>query len=658
MKQKLFISFFSCSVCMLGYGQDTLKTLKEVKVSTMEVLRMKTLDLGAQTLTREQILLKQPQDVGAILQSFSGITLKSYGGLGGLKTISVRGLGSQHTGYVVDGFTVSNAQTGQVNLGQVQADNVEAISLSVGSKNGYLLPASAYSGGSLVSISTFENRFSEEPFQVRFASKVGSFGQMDNYFGLKFNRAKVFGSVFGKYRQASGNYAYSLQNGNQLYEGTRINNDLKDWYTGASLGFAFKNDKRLRIMYKTNGANQGLPGAVILYNSTANQRLTTQNHTVNTDFSGIRKKLSYRFMGTYNYDLLHYTDPSFLNNTGGISTSYTNQSYQLGSSFQRTIFSNFNLFGGIESRYNTLLFSTANSATPRRLHSFALAGCTWSRPQWTSEVQLSAQQVIEENNAGERAPNRLKFLPFVSIEKEEFGDWDWKAKAWYRHSFRMPSFNELYYNGIGNVKLKHEEADQFSAGFSAKPLRKKWKMEIVVNGFANRVTNQILAIPTKNLFVWSMQNIGRVNTLGYEERIKISKSIGPNWMMDATGNYTYQHSIDVSNPNSPSYKNQVAYIPLHTGNIDLSLMRKTTGVNFSTTLSSLRYSLMENVVANQVNGFAIFDISLFTKISLPKENNLRIQFSVKNIFNSSYAYIRYFVMPGRNYLITLNYAIH
>lgn len=222
----------------------------------------------------------------------------------------------------------------------------------------------------------------------------------------------------------------------------------------------------------------------------------------------------------------------------------------------------------------------------------------------------------------------------------------------------MPSFNELYYNSIGNVNLKPEEAQQFSFGFSTQPAMRKTKLLFVTNGFANQIWNQILAIPTKNLFVWSMQNIGRVNTFGFESRIDINRQIKKDWYTEAVLNYTYQYSIDVSDPNSPTYLNQVAYIPKHTGNFDYTLKRKSMGIHFSVTSSSIRYSLMENIPANEVDGFTILDASFFTKVELEKKQDLRIQFSIKNLTNSSYAYIRYFVMPGRNYLITLNYAIH
>jgi len=643
---------------MLGYSQDTVRSLSEVNVSSFELLKMKTLEITSQSYSRNQILYSQPEDVGSILQKFSGTSLKSYGGLGGLKTVSVRGLGSQHTTFLIDGFTINNTQTGQINLGQVQTDNLENITLSFGGRNGFLLPVSSYTNGSIVTLNTFENNRSTELFKVRFSSRIGSFGEIDNYLSTKISNKNLFFSTFGKYRQANGKYPYSLKNGTIDYNGIRYNNDLLDWYSGVTFGKFFKNDAELRIIYKTNGSNQGLPGAVILYNEMANQRLSTQANNVNLDFTHKFKNVAYRLFGTYNHDWLHYSDSYFLNNSGGISTVYTNNSSQLGLSLQRKVKENSIIFGGLESRYSDLTFSIPNSAMPRRLHSFGLLGLNFNRQKWSSELQISAQSILEENNSGERAANRTKVNPFIALENSEFGTWKWKFKAWYRNSFRMHSFNELYYNSIGNVKLKPEEADQFSVGMSIKPFHKKFDLTLVLNGFANKVENQILAIPTKNLFVWSMQNIGRVNTFGYESRVRIEKCFKSFWFTDLDLNYTFQYSVDVSDKKSPTFLNQVAYIPRHTGNLVYNLKRKNTGFQVSTSIVSLRYSLTENNTSNELIGFEIVDLGVFSKINLKNNQSLRLQFSVKNILDSSYSYIRYFVMPGRNYLLTLNYAFN
>jgi outer membrane receptor protein involved in Fe transport len=73
--------------------------------------------------------------------------------------------------------------------------------------------------------------------------------------------------------------------------------------------------------------------------------------------------------------------------------------------------------------------------------------------------------------------------------------------------------------------------------------------------------------------------------------------------------------------------------------------------------SALRYSLNENISSNIIDGFAIFDAGIYSKINLAKKHDLRIQLTLKNMFNSSYAFVKYYVMPGRSFLISINYAL-
>ena len=62
--------------------------------------------------------------VADALRYFSGLQIKDYGGIGGLKTIDVRSMGSSHLGVFYDGLPLGNAQNGQTDLGQFSLDNV------------------------------------------------------------------------------------------------------------------------------------------------------------------------------------------------------------------------------------------------------------------------------------------------------------------------------------------------------------------------------------------------------------------------------------------------------------------------------------------------------------------------------------------------------
>ena len=167
-----------------------------------------------------------------------------------------------------------------------------------------------------------------------------------------------------------------------------------------------------------------------------------------------------------------------------------------------------------------------------------------------------------------------------------------------------------------------------------------------------------MAIPTKNLFTWSIQNVQSANIFGTDFKIGSKWNVYKYLKFDLDLNYSLQHARDISDPNSPSYKDQIAYIPVHTGNIDLSINYKNLGIRFSNYTNSLRYALNENISTNKVDGFWVSTLSTYYSVILKNKNTLTFRFTIKNLFNSQYAVIRSFVMPERNYLIVLKYAFN
>ena len=100
--------------------------------------------IPSQTLNGEQLEKLNAHSVADALRYFSGIQLKDYGGVGGIKTVNIRSMGTNHLGISYDGVELGNAQNGQIDLGQFSLDNVEEITLFNGQKSAILQPASDF----------------------------------------------------------------------------------------------------------------------------------------------------------------------------------------------------------------------------------------------------------------------------------------------------------------------------------------------------------------------------------------------------------------------------------------------------------------------------------------------------------------------------------
>lgn len=85
-----------------------------------------------QILSNNTIQNLNALQISDAVKHFSGVTVKDYGGIGGLKTISVRGFSANHTGINYNGIAVSDVQSGQIDIGRFSIENVENITLNSG----------------------------------------------------------------------------------------------------------------------------------------------------------------------------------------------------------------------------------------------------------------------------------------------------------------------------------------------------------------------------------------------------------------------------------------------------------------------------------------------------------------------------------------------
>ena len=68
-----------------------------------------------------------------VLQNAEGVYIRNYGGHGGVKTVSLRGFGSNQTSVSINNIPYENTLIGSVNFGNFQTDGSSAVTVSSGS---------------------------------------------------------------------------------------------------------------------------------------------------------------------------------------------------------------------------------------------------------------------------------------------------------------------------------------------------------------------------------------------------------------------------------------------------------------------------------------------------------------------------------------------
>ena len=635
--------------------EDTIQSYDKFDVVKISDRNQK----GQTTFTKEDIDKIVPQDLGHLLQFTAGISMRSYGGIGGLKTISMRGLGAEHTGVIINGLPQQNAQNLQMDFGSHQIDNMEEVAVQVGASTSELLPLSTQITGSAVNITTFENTFTRKPISGRASLLVGSFGQYEGFVAAKSGWDNGFISVSGKYRESQGNYAYRIPVGSQFYEGVRRNNELEEYFIALGGGFrtsineSGKASQTIKWSIQRDVSDKELPGAVIFYNDFADQTLQSEQTRVGVTHTYAQNAFKSSHFVSWNQHQLDYIDPSFLNAEGFLHHHYENNGFAGGIN-SYYVNNNWHFFSGLELRQDVLKSNRNDFGSPLRRDVKANLGIRKEFNSFQLKTVLFYQGIQDENRSVLHDQMIHRFNPQISFQTNEKWSKNFQVDAWVKKSMRPPSFNELYYSQIGNLALEPEDALQFNLGLNYIKKSKRNAFKLGASAYHNRITNKILALPTQNLFVWSIQNIGSVNVLGADIHAYNHFSWKENWSWASSLTVSYQPVKDVSDELSPTYRNQLAYVPKWSGNWINSIHYKSYALH--TTIFALgdRYSLNQNIPANKVAGFLLLDLSASYKLEM-KSHELTLHAGIRNVTDENYVFIRSFVMPGRNYFIQLRY---
>ena len=166
-------------------------------------------------------------DISDAIHRLPGVNLRDYGGLGGLKTVSVRGLGSQHTAVVYDGIVLSDCQSGEVDVARYSLDNVESLSMVIGDNDDIFMPARVAASAASFSISSFRQPDPTKPLDLTTQVKYGSFGYINPY--LRVGKAfsdKFSMNLIGDYTYAENDYPFRLKNGQHTVTERRNNSRM------------------------------------------------------------------------------------------------------------------------------------------------------------------------------------------------------------------------------------------------------------------------------------------------------------------------------------------------------------------------------------------------------------------------------------------------
>lgn len=655
---------------------DSIQQLDEVVVTAKSYKEV----IPAQKMDKLTLQSLNSFSVADAIRYFSGIQIKDYGGIGGLKTVNIRSLGTHHVGIFYDGIQLGNAQNGQVDLGKFSLENMEEISLYNGQKSEIFQPAKDFGSSGSVYLRSRTPQFAEgKKYNLKATVKGGLFDLIDPsiLYEYKFSD-RMSASFNAEVINSSGKYKYRYKrvypNTHQvMYDTTAVRQNGDVFSTRIEAGLYGKIPEGFwRIKSYFYHSNKGIPGAIVNNVWKNSQRQTDRNFFTQGTF---QKSLSRRFdlqaNVKYAYDYMNYVNPD--TTLMLIDNTFKQQEVYASVASKYAVNRVWDIALSADMQYNVLHSNMDGFVFPRRLTTLVAVATALDLGKVKIQSSLLATWVRERIRSGntaqedsaKAAPDKREFTPAVFLSYKPFKRHDFNIRAFYKQIFRMPTFNDLYYTDIGNIALRPEFTHQYNLGMQyGKTFKRGWisRIDLQADAYYNEVTDKIVAVPKGNgQYRWMMMNLGYVEIRGIDASSTTEFRLPWDILLNLRLTYTYQKAQDFTKRKSDvlqnlTYGGQIPYIPWHSGSVIAGIHWRSWQLNYSFIYVGERYHSSANIREDYEQPWYTHDMALIKNFKV-KDTNLRLALEVNNLLAQDYEVVLNYPMPKRNYKLSFTVEI-
>ncbi len=636
----------------------TTRTHQLDGVTVMETRKKRTVASTApmHILDREAFSDYGVTDFADALNRIPGITLRDYGGAGGMKTVSVRGFGAQHTGVCYDGVMLSECQSGQIDVARYSLDNTDHISLVVGDNDDIFIPAKNASSAAVLNITTTGlptgNPRPRLTAQVRF----GSFGYACPFFRYGQSLSERFAfSVTGEYTYAENDYPFTLRNGSLTTRERRTNSRMNSGH--GEIGMAWRPGRHdlltAKLYYYDN--DRQLPGQVRYYTDLSKEQLRDRNFFGQMQYKAVLgHSVSLRADAKFNWAMSKYRDEAYKNGVND-ADYWQREAYASAcvlyapSDFWAVDYS-------VDYSFNNLNSSLKTDTKPYRHTVLQSLTAKYKTKRITLIARMLGSLYFNDAKLGASAHDFKRLSPSLSVSYRPFLSQDFHLRASYKDIFRAPTFNESYFFHYGSTDLKPEKTDQYNIGvtWNGKPWRAA-EATFTVDGYLNHVRDKIVAVPY-NMFVWTNVNVGKVEMLGIDATMSLTHRFNAHHSIVVSGSYSHQKAENKTNKESPNYGKQIAYIPLNSGSASVGYRNPWVDIVLHGTATSLRYGNNEHYDGTDIKGYQELGLAFSHTFPLGK-SRMEARLDLKNLLDKQYEIVRLYPMPGRSWQATVKFTL-
>ncbi|GAB5466695.1 MAG: TonB-dependent vitamin B12 receptor [Candidatus Kapaibacteriales bacterium] len=538
------------------------------------------------------------------IRTDASLQVLSYGGRGGISTVSLRGSPSSSGVILLNGMRISSSQSGVFdfsNLSSKAFGEVQILESGAGVSYG----SNAMSGAiNLVPVSNANKELGLTYGSYQDISQSASY----NLGGF---------NITGEFLSFAGNYPFAYQSQTVF----RNNADFNRLNLVA--GFESQ-DRKHTIMNYLYSTERGVPGAVTRFN--------VENES--------DRLFEIKNFLTYGYN----SNSEFIDNNAKAMLTLGRMDFDQGVAIN-------------SARYNTIDLQLRNEFTYKRVNwlpdfitegGYNLLSGDNLDPSVGSDVNrlwlasgLTDKFTVSDNllmNYGARvdffsdAGIIASGLLGISYQFSEYII----ASSEVTYNGRAPSFNEMYYLNFGNTELENERNINIPVDISYKLETGDFLHSVNFNGYYTRYWDMIVSLPRTPLII-SAFNLSSVEVIGLEA----------NYGIDYKGvsiDFNYNRMLPEEIRGRERFI--VPYMAQETFNTSLTIPIRDFKIRANTFYSSFRYGERFEEVSSILDQYFLLDLSVLYNFSI---DNLGFELfiSADNILDTDYQMVQGFPMPGR-----------
>lgn len=620
MKNTLFIAVYFIFISCFTQNDSLVNRLDVVFIQADKKLDKHSAGYKI-TRLNDSVIVKNIESFANLLRFNSPIYLREYGS-GGTSSGSFRGTSSSNTAVIWNGININSINNGQTGFNSLTVNLFDAIDIRSG--GGSLEYGSGAIGGTIHLNDNLEFT-SKSQIKNQVVASVGSYETYKGLYKLKISNNKFAFNAGLSYNQSENDYTWldtGFKNTNGSYENFGLN------LSGALVINKYSKLNFYTANYKGERFFSGeLPNPL-----SANEKYQDFNHRNLLIYTNDQERFNheaklafltqeYRYFEDKEIDLFNF----------GSSKRYLvnyNISYAL---------PDLNASVSSYSEYESAFGKTdrITEKNRRQFSQFFVYNHTINHT-----IFLDAK-VRKDFNSDYKVPFTYALGLKVKASQYLF------LRANGSKNYRVPTYNDLFWPGQGNLDLEPETALQAEFGFGYN----NNKLLIDVGAFYINAKEKIVWTPSGDLDrpgIWVPINLSEATNKGFELVLNYKENFNKHFL-EFDLNYSYTEAIDAST------KKQVIFVPKNLLNLNVAYAYKRFSFFYQQLFNGKVYTTASNSDDFVIPQYFIANTGLDFRLAKSENQQLSLGLKVNNVFNEYYVIQPRRPMPNRNFNFNINY---